>query len=236
MQRLAALFVVFCWGSLAYADGHAESYAERRAADADQTRAPTDDGLALETPGLVRSAAATAQPPNRIALLLGGGIANFTGTLAHEATKTGGAWEVTLIFGTHRHLAFEGSYNGSLNRIEAVGLTGNALLVGTSAQGAIHLNFTTGAIQPYVLAGIGWTHYALAGEATNVSGIRNDDNVVNVPLGGGVSARFGDFLIDGRATYKYAMSSNMFDTIADATGSSGKMTSWSARVAAGFEF
>ena len=181
------------------------------------------------------SVAESERPEPRFSLLIGGGLSNFVGDLANESTHPGGAWEATLVFGGRQHLALEVSYNGSVNTVEAVGLSGNALLIGTTAQTAFRANLNTGDVQPYAIAGFGWTHYALAGEAVNVSGIRNDDNVLIVPVGGGLSVHMGQLVLDMRAFYRHAFSSNMFDTIADATGRSGKMSSWVARVALGFE-
>lgn len=214
-------------------NAYADAYNAQRSRDVDHTKGRPAT-LDLEEPVDPRASKSTSDE-SMLTAIVGGGVTNFTGTLVSQAVQTGGVWEALFVFASHRHLGFEAGYTGSLNRIQAVGLTGTAYLVGTTAQTSLRLNATTHSVlQPFATVGVAWTHYALAGEATNVSGIRNDDNVIGFPLGAGVAIHAGQFSIDVRGVYRYAVSSDMFDTIADATGNSGKMTSWGARLGIGF--
>ncbi len=170
-----------------------------------------------------------------IGFLLGGGVTNFTASAVRDATELGGAWDARLIFGTRTFLGLEAAYVGSVNDINAFGLSGNTKLIGTGVQGLARLNLTTTAWQPYLLGGAGWKHYALAGERFNVSNIRNDDNVVEIPMGLGLAFHNRGFMFDVRGLYNYALNSNLFTNQNPGVDGPGDLHNWGARASLGFE-
>ena len=171
-----------------------------------------------------------------IGLVVGGGVSNFTASQVQNALKLGATWDVRLIFGTRSWLGLEAAYNGSINDINAPGLSGNTKLIGTGAQGLARVNFTSSALQPFVVAGAGWKHYALTGDTFNVSGIRNDDNLLEIPMGAGLAYRTGGFMLEARGMYNQAFDSRLF-TPAGQSGNNGHpLNNWNARLNLGFEF
>ncbi|HSI04605.1 MAG TPA: hypothetical protein VLC93_09020, partial [Myxococcota bacterium] len=170
-----------------------------------------------------------------IGFLLGGGLTNFTASSVREATELGGAWDARLIFGTRRVLGLEAAYVGSVNDINAFGLSGDTKLIGTGVQGLARVNLTTTDFQPYLLGGAGWKHYALAGERFNVSNIRNDDNVVEIPMGLGFAYHNRGFMFDVRGLYNYALNSNLFTNGTPGVDGPGDLHNWGARASLGFE-
>jgi hypothetical protein len=169
-----------------------------------------------------------------IGVMVGGGFNNFTQQAVRDRTDLGGGWDGTLVFGTRSIFALEASYIGTINDLNSIGLSSNAKLFGTGVSGVGRLNFTRAALQPYLLGGAGWKHYAISGERFNVSGIRNDDNVVEIPMGGGLAFHAKGLMLDARGTYNYAINSSLFDNTIG-TGSNGALHNWGARVSLGFE-
>jgi hypothetical protein len=170
-----------------------------------------------------------------IGFLVGGGLTNFTASTVRDATELGGAWDARLIFGTRSLIGLEAAYVGSVNDINAPGLSGDTKLIGTGVQGLARLNLTTTAWQPYLLGGAGWKHYALAGERFNVSNIRNDDNVVEIPMGLGLAFHNRGLMFDVRGLYNYAVNSNLFTNGNPGVDGPGDLHHWGARASLGFE-
>ncbi len=169
-----------------------------------------------------------------IGFMVGGGVANFTAGNVRDATELGGAWDARFVFGTRRVIGLEAAYVGSVNDINALGLSGDAKLIGTGVQGLARLNLTTTALQPYLVGGAGWKHYAIANERFNSSGIRNDDSIVEIPMGAGFAYHNAGFMFDVRGMYNYAINSNMFPGTPGVDGP-GDLHSWGARASLGFE-
>ncbi len=218
------------------------------------TTAPTMDGAVID-PQSGRTGA-TMVPPARgddrlyarehsykqgpvsgagIGFLVGGGLTNFTASAARDATEMGAGWDARLIFGTRSLIGLEAAYVGSVNDINAAGLSGDTKLIGTGVQGLARLNLTTTAWQPYLLGGAGWKHYALAGERFNVSNVRNDDSVVEIPMGLGLAFHNKGLMFDVRGTYNYALNSNLFNEPNPGVDGPGDLHNWGARASLGFE-
>ena len=170
-----------------------------------------------------------------LGFLVGGGISNFTASLARESTQAGGGWDATLIFGTRQHIALEAGYNGTLNDINSPGLSGRTKLIGNGATGMARINFTKTAFQPFVVGGLGWKHYALTNDNFNNSNVRGSDNVVEIPMGAGFAYRFKSLMVDARGVYKYALNSGLFSRAIADSDSAGDLHNWGARVNLGFE-
>lgn len=161
----------------------------------------------------------------------GGGFAQFTDSGMRDYATEGVSWEARLGFGTKKMLSFEASYVGSLYAIDALGLDQNASLLGTGVEGNLRLNFLSGAVRPYILAGGGWTHYKITNTDTNTSDVATTDNIAQIPLGAGLAFQEGPVIIDARAVYRASTNVDMF---AGATDNS--VDSWTATIRAGFEY
>jgi hypothetical protein len=136
-------------------------------------------------------------------LSLGGGVEDFVGDEATATTSTGGSWNVRGTWGTHSILALEGSYIGSAQSIDRLGLDNDAVLVGNGAQAALRLNLMEDVVQPFIYGGAAWRHYQITNDTVNTSDIANDDDVFELPVGIGVAGYIpGGFTADVRAEYR----------------------------------
>src|SRR4029078_10435722 len=105
-----------------------------------------------------------------------------------SATETAATCAARLLFGSRSPVAIEGAYVGSVQNIEALGLSTNSLLLGNGVEGTLRVNLTRARVQPYVFGGVGRTHYQLPNAQTNTSSLLAKDDVGTVPLGAGLSA------------------------------------------------
>lgn len=171
-----------------------------------------------------------------IAIAIGGGVSGFTGDEMRDTTDDGGAWNVRVTLGSNSPLAFEGSYIGTAQDIQALGLDNDAFLLGNGAQGAVRLNFTRDlAVQPFVYGGAAWMRYELTNADVNTSDISNDDDVIELPVGAGVSLRSGGFLIDVRGEFRYVTEEDLVPAL-DTGGDPAEMHRYGANANVGFEF
>ena len=176
------------------------------------------------------------RPPSGIGVeaLVGAGAVGFVDGAARSFADTGGTWDARFIFGSRSPIAFEAAYIGSAQGISALGLNTDAVLLGNGAEGALRFNFTRSRIQPYIYGGGGWTRYSVTNTPVATSSLEEHDDVVMVPVGGGVSARIGrGFLLDARGTYRTTFNETIFNA---ATGSNVSLDSWNATGRLGFEF
>ena len=167
-----------------------------------------------------------------LGLALGGGVEGFTED-SETGTDPGGNWTVRATLGTKQYIAFEGSYIGSAQSIDALGLDTNAILVGNGIQGAVRLNLLTGyRIDPFVFGGVAWRHYDLTNQAFNTSAVNGSDDVAELPLGVGVQYATAGVLLDARGEYRFASEGNMFDR----PGFNQNMDRWGVQGNIGYEF
>jgi hypothetical protein len=165
---------------------------------------------------------------------LGGGVEGFTNSSA-TGTSVGGNWNVRAAIGTERVLGFEASYIGSAQEIDALGLDSDALLVGNGAQAALRANLTTGYdIGVFLLGGVAWRHYAVTNEDFNTSDIRDDDDVLEVPVGAGLDYAYRGFLFDARAEYRFTSYGDLM--AARAVTSNEEMNRWGIQANIGYQF
>jgi outer membrane protein OmpA-like peptidoglycan-associated protein len=180
------------------------------------------------------------KPPSMIGVeaTVGGGAIGFIDQGARDATQTGASWDARLMFGSRLPIAVEGAYVGSVQNIEALGLSTNSLLVGNGVEGTLRVNLLRKRVQPYLFGGMGWTHYQVTNTATNTSSVRGSDDIGTVPLGAGLSARLGTaFILDIRGTYRATFADELLHVqAANGTSSSNSMQSWNAAGRVGFEF
>ena len=177
-------------------------------------------------------------PPSILGMeaTVGGGVTGFIDETPRNTATTGGLWEARLMFGSRLPLAVEAAYVGSAQNIDALGLAGNAVLVGNGAEGDLRLNLTRSRVQPYLFGGIGWTHYQLSNmsNVSNTSSVLDKDDIGTVPLGAGVAARLGrSFIVDIRGTYRATFNDNLFRAM---SANNNSLQSWGATGRLGFEF
>src|SRR5205814_7473956 len=82
-----------------------------------------------------------------LAIMAGGGATGFWEQGVNTFVDNGGSWDARAIFGTRLPIAFEASYVGSANSINALGLDTNALLIGNGGEGTARFNILRGRFQ-----------------------------------------------------------------------------------------
>src|SRR5690606_27338644 len=148
--------------------------------------------------------------PAGMSATVGGGVTGFTDKNARQFTGTGGAWNVRLVFGTRTILGAELAYIGSGQDISALGLDNDAFLQSHGGEVAARLHLLPGLIQPYVLAGAGFTRYLLTNADANTSSVDDADNVIQFPLGVGAALHYERFVADVRGVFRPVTSGDLF--------------------------
>lgn len=161
----------------------------------------------------------------------GGGFVQFVDPAMRGFATVGSGWEARLGLGTRTLFAVEAAYVGSLHAIDALGLDASADLLGTGFESNVRLNMRAGAVQPYVLAGVGWTHYRLVDSDANTSDVADSDDVAMLPFGAGVTLRRGALTLDARAVYR---ATTAVDLLAGAP--EGSLATWSGTLRVGLEY
>lgn len=196
---------------------------------------------------LVAAASAAGAPPSAgrlelfpsskedIGFTVGGGAAQFFGSALRNNTDVAGYWDARVVAGTHSVLGFEGGYQGSAQSLNALGLASKAALVGHGIDAEMRLQLPVTQrsfyVTPYALGGIGWTRFNIVNSDSNTSSFKDEDDVVMLPVGGGVSVVVGQAMLDLRFTYRPAFDPNLLPA---AGGGYANMDSWSAGAKIGF--
>jgi len=166
-----------------------------------------------------------------VGLTVGGGITDFTHSETRDLTALGGSWTARLTLGTREFLGIEAAYVGSAQSIDAIGLDPAAVLVANGIEGALRVNLTRTTLQPYFFGGAAWKHYSLANKDFNDSNIRNDDDVLEIPVGVGLAWHADRLMIDGRFDYRPT-----FDDELIRPTDSLSLDNWNLTARVGFEF
>ncbi|MFL5303643.1 MAG: OmpA family protein [Polyangia bacterium] len=159
------------------------------------------------------------------ALLVGGGYTDFTSQRLRDTTSAGGDWAVRLAIGTHSIIGFEGAYVGSARSIQPLGLSTNADLVSSGGQGALRLNIPIVRgdmlIEPYGFAGLGYQHYWITNyNRSTLSDLSASDNVMTVPVGGGIAFAHRALMVDLRGSWVPTYYNNLL------ASSGGNLNTW----------
>jgi hypothetical protein len=170
----------------------------------------------------------TLTTPYGLAILVGGGITDFSGSTAQGFTDPAGMWRAAINLGTRTFLGFELAYVGSSQDVQALGLDQSGFLLQNGGEGLVKLNLLPGMWQPYVYGGAGWSHYSISNEDFNTSAVEDTDNVATFPIGGGLGFRYEGLVVDGRGQYKFAVDNELFGD--------GSMNTWGANLNVGWEF
>lgn len=174
-----------------------------------------------------------------LSLSFGGGVSDFTNREMRDTTGTAGTWAVRATLGTKTPIGFEGSYIGSAQSINALGIDRDAMLVSNGVQGALRLNAVIGSpITPFVFGGVAWSHYDLTNTATNTSAISGSDNLLEVPVGLGIGGSWRGIGYDIRGEMRFATNEDLVPELSAGrdTGTHADMHRWGANATLGWGF
>jgi hypothetical protein len=139
--------------------------------------------------------------------MIGGGYEDFTNSTLRSMTGGGGSWNARGVVGTRQYLGAEAAYVGAAHSVEALGVGSNALLVSNGLEGNARVNLPitmrhAQLLVPFGFIGLGWQHYQVTNTNTNTSDLAGKDDVVTMPVGGGLEYAIGRFMADARFTYR----------------------------------
>lgn len=180
--------------------------------------------------------------PFGMAVTIGGGAMGFLDGEARDLAGVGGAWEARLTVGTRTPLAFEAAYVGSAQGIDALGLDRSAVLLGSTVEGDLRLNFTTTFLQPYIFGGIGYTHYDVINEDFNTSSVNDSESMGEIPFGAGLGFQWRGLLFDVRGTMRAAFNDDLVnepgteDDPLNENDTQTDLDTWTAAARVGWEF
>jgi hypothetical protein len=123
--------------------------------------------------------------------------------------------------------SFELAYVGSATPLNAPGVAEGSTLIGHGGEGALRLNIPfisrDGAyVMPYGLAGMGWQHLRITNGETNGSVLAASDDIVTIPLGGGLTIGYRHIYLDTRFNYRFTQNEDLLAT----EGNSGQLRQW----------
>jgi opacity protein-like surface antigen len=164
-----------------------------------------------------------------LGLQVGGGVVNYGSSQMEQLTRPGGYWDARLVLGMRQVFAFELAYVGAMSPLNAPGVAPGSTLYRNGAEGDLRLNapllMRDGAyVLPYALAGMGWERFHIGNGGTDGRVLARNDDVVTVPVGGGVSIGYRHLFIDTRFTYRFTQHE---DLLAAAGPSSDRLRNWS---------
>lgn len=171
----------------------------------EQTPAPATEPTPVATePVPADPSAPSLMTPYGMEASVGGGIIGFTDGDANDFTDVGGSWQARLLVGTRTMWGVEVAYTGAAHSVDALGLDNDAILVSTGLEALGRFNFLTQEWQPYLVAGLGWRRYDVTNADFNTSAVSDSDNLLEIPLGGGLAYRSGGLVIDLRLMFRAA--------------------------------
>jgi hypothetical protein len=179
-------------------------------------------------------AARAAEPSTAIrgpdlGLQVGGGLMEFGSTQMREWTGTGGYWDARLVLGLRRVFSFELAYVGSAAPLVAPGVAEGSSLVGHGAEGGLRLSIplqsSDGAyVIPFGVVGMGWQHYRIANGDTNGTVVGASDDVMTIPVGGGLTIGYRHLYVDTRFIYRFTQNDDLM--AASETTRGGQLRQW----------
>jgi len=171
---------------------------------------------------------------------VGGGITGFTDrTIRSSTSPVGGLWDLRATLGSHVPLALELGYLGTATQIQSLFGNAKGTMIGTAFEGDVRLNLMPHEIvDPYVFIGVGWQRYNIDEKSFQLSdtGIANRDDLLEVPMGAGLSYRLGGFVTDVRGTFRATQDANLvLESPRTGTGGFAPMHTWEASLSLGYE-
>lgn len=180
-----------------------------------------------------------------VSVLLGGGVTGFTDKEARDRTSSvGGLWDLRVTIGSHIPLGLDVSYVGTATSIDNSALLPgqSATLIGTAFEGAVRYNILPHYTwNPYIFVGIGWQHYDVTDTHATLAlnGMNDSDDLLEFPMGAGLSYRMGGFVADIRGVFRATTYDNLIlkdPALYPASKDYAPMHSWEASAAVGYEF
>jgi len=167
-------------------------------------------------------------------LLVGGGFEDFTNDNLRGMTGGAGTWNARAIAGTRQFVGVEAAYVGSARGVEALGVQSNAVLVSNGLEGAVRINVpvvmrSRQLLEPFGFVGLGWSHYQVTNTNTNTSDLAADDDIMSLPMGGGLEYAIGRFMADARFTYRATYYNDLMRT-------GGNLNNWGVSTQVGVSF
>jgi len=145
-----------------------------------------------------------------ITFLAGGGVEGYSGSLAPRIGP-GASWGVTLGLRPLKVLGLELGYTGAANDLRDSNLYPGGQgpdIVRHGGQAVLTLGLPT-AIQPYILGGVGVSHYSVR-SGIQAAGFHNDTSGL-IPVGAGIRAHIFHFTVDARFVYNVLFSQGFAD-------------------------
>jgi len=171
---------------------------------------------------------------------IGGGVAGFTDQQLRNqlTTQVSGLWDARVAIGTHIPLGLELGYVGTAQNLNSLRGTPEGTLVGSVAEATLRYNVLPHfAWNPYVFAGVGYQRFDVQNMtfATADAGVKSNENLIEYPMGTGISYRtLSGFLVDLRGTFRAEASSTLVRDLTGGTYASAHW--WEASGSLGYEF
>ena len=126
-----------------------------------------------------------------LAISAGGGVADWFHNTMRDVAGAAGTWEARFYVGLNMPLGLELAYIGQAGSLNpSLGPVTSSTLVGNGAEASVRLNvFHDLPVQPFLVAGIAWTHWTASNVNFADSGVNAKDNTMAIPLGIGVAYR-----------------------------------------------
>jgi hypothetical protein len=165
--------------------------------------------------------------PSRVglALMVGGGYQDFTNQQLRNTTNAGGSWDARFVIGLKSVIGAELAYVGGTQQVAALGLSSTSYMTNNGAEGALRLNIPIvrgmTLVEPFGFVGIGWQHYQISHYNQAVlSDFTRTDDVMTVPVGGGLAFATHAFMLDVRGSWTPTYYNNILP------GVSGALNHW----------
>jgi hypothetical protein len=84
-------------------------------------------------------------------------------------------------------------------------------------------------LEPFGFVGMGWSHYQLTNTNVNTSDLAKDDDIMSLPIGGGLEYAINRFMADARFTYRSTYYNDLMRT-------GGNLNNWGVSTQIGFVF
>jgi hypothetical protein len=168
-------------------------------------------------------------------VLVGGGFEEFTSNTMQNMTGTAGTWTARVLAGTRRFIGAEAAYVGNARSIDALGLQSSATLIANGVEGNARVNVPVvmrkaQLLEPFAFVGLGWQHYQVTNTNTFTSSVARDDDIMAVPVGGGLEYAVGRFMADARFTYRATYYNDLL------VSGGANLNSWGVTTQIGFSF
>jgi len=167
-------------------------------------------------------------------LLVGGGFEDFTNDSLRGMTGGAGTWNARAIAGTRQFIGVEAAYVGAARGVDALGVQSNAVLVSNGVEGALRLNIpvvmrSRQLLEPFGFVGVGWSRYQVTNTNVNTSSLATNDDIMSLPMGGGLEYAIGRFMADARFTYRATYYNDLMRT-------GGNLNNWGVSTQVGVSF